>query len=138
MGIGRRRGRILALQALFAWDFGCEITDELLNFSWRQFEASEDCLQADFLFPKMIVLGTIENITEIDEIISSHLNNWTIDRISAVDKAILRLSIYSLLYQKDIPAPIIIDEAVNLAKDFGSDDSYKFINAVLDKVEGKS
>ena len=139
MSVGRRRGRILAFQALVAWDMGVSVLDDLLTFSWQQTEKLESELEPDkYLFPKMMVLGTIENITEIDKIIQENLNNWVMDRLNSVDKAILRLSVYSLLYQKDTPPPIVIDEAINLAKDFGTDDSYKFVNAVLDSIKNKS
>ena len=136
MSVGRRRGRILAFQALVAWDVGGAVLDDLLNFSWQ----NEDSIKApnSYLFPKMMVLGTIENITEIDKVIQENLDNWVIDRLNSVDKAILRLSVYSLIYQKDTPPPIVIDEAINLAKDFGTDDSYKFVNAVLDSIKNKS
>ena len=139
MSVGRRRGRILAFQALVAWDMGVSVLDDLLTFSWQQTEKLESELEPDkYLFPKMMVLGTIENITEIDKVIQENLDNWVIDRLNSVDKAILRLSVYSLLYQKDTPPPIVIDEAINLAKDFGTDDSYKFVNAVLDSIKNKS
>ena len=139
MSIGRRRGRILAFQALVAWDMGGAVLDDLLTFSWQQTEKLESELEPDkYLFPKMMVLGTIENITEIDKVIQENLDNWVIDRLNSVDKAILRLSVYSLIYQKDTPPPIVIDEAINLAKDFGTDDSYKFVNAVLDSIKNKS
>ncbi|UTD12413.1 transcription antitermination factor NusB [Treponema denticola] len=139
MSVGRRRGRILAFQALVAWDMGVSVLDDLLTFSWQQTEKLESELEPDkYLFPKMMVLGTIENITEIDKIIQENLDNWVMDRLNSVDKAILRLSVYSLLYQKDTPPPIVIDEAINLAKDFGTDDSYKFVNAVLDSIKNKS
>ena len=133
MSIGRRRGRILAFQALVAWDMGGAVLDDLLTFSW-QTDGSAPGLH-DYIFPKMMVLGTIENISEIDKKIAENLDNWVIERLNSVDKAILRLSVYSLLYQKDTPAPIVIDEAINLAKDFGTDDSYKFVNAVLDSIK---
>ena len=139
MSVGRRRGRILAFQALVAWDMGVSVLDDLLTFSWQQTEKLESELEPDkYLFPKMMVLGTIENITEIDKVIQENLDNWVMDRLNSVDKAILRLSVYSLLYQKDTPPPIVIDEAINLAKDFGTDDSYKFVNAVLDSIKNKS
>lgn len=139
MSVGRRRGRILAFQALTAWDMGGAVLDDLLTFSWQENEKMESELESDkYIFPKMMVLGTIENITEIDKVIQENLDNWVIDRLNSVDKAILRLSVYSLLYQKDTPPPIVIDEAINLAKDFGTDDSYKFVNAVLDSIKNKS
>lgn len=142
MSIGRRRGRILAFQALCAWDIGKNVDlDKLLTFSWQQDEYNDDSAnknelsKTDFLFSKMMVLGTIENITEIDECISANLKSWTIERINSVDKAILRLSVYSLIYQKDIPQAVVIDEAINLAKEFGTDDSFKFVNAILDNIK---
>ena len=139
MSVGRRRGRILAFQALVAWDMGGSVLDDLLTFSWQQTEKIESGLESDkYIFPRMMVLGTIENITEIDKVIQENLDNWVIDRLNSVDKAILRLSVYSLLYQKDTPPPIVIDEAINLAKDFGTDDSYKFVNAVLDSIKNNS
>lgn len=136
MSVGRRRGRILAFQALVAWDMGGAVLDDLLKFSWQTEDPIKDPNR--YLFPKMMVLGTIENIAEIDKAIQANLDNWVIERLNSVDKAILRLSVYSLLYQKDTPPPIVIDEAINLAKDFGTDDSYKFVNAVLDSIKNKS
>ncbi|AGT44732.1 transcription antitermination factor NusB [Treponema pedis] len=139
MNIGRRRGRILAFQALCAWDAGASVLDDLLTFSWRNGEdgfSTENSGSGNaYLFSKIMVLGTIENIEEIDRCIQSNLDNWSLERLNSVDRAILRLSAYSLLYQKDIPAPVIIDEAINLAKEFGTDDSYKFVNAVLDSIK---
>ncbi|UTC68001.1 MULTISPECIES: transcription antitermination factor NusB [unclassified Treponema] len=138
MSIGRRRGRILAFQALAAWDMGGAVLDDLLTFSWQKEQSESEESSDKYIFPKMMLLGTIENITEIDKAIQENLDNWVIERLNSVDKAILRLSVYSLLYQKDTPAPIVIDEAINLAKDFGTDDSYKFVNAVLDSIKNKS
>ena len=85
-------------------------------------------------FAKLLVSGTIEHIEEIDSIIKEHLSRWDFDRLNKVDLAILRISVYPLLYQKDLHSSIVIDEAIDISKDFGSDDSYKFINAVLDNV----
>jgi N utilization substance protein B len=87
------------------------------------------------LFASLLVSGTINNITEIDKLITEHLtDNWSFDRINKVALAILRVSIYELKFQPDSVAKIVIDEAVNIAKQFGADDSYKFINAILDKL----
>lgn len=140
MTIGRRRGRILAFQALCAWDTGGTALEDLLTFSWQSEQSADAGLdkaatENAFLFSKMMVLGTVENIKEIDKCIQDNLNNWVLERVNSVDKAILRLSVYSLLYQKDIPSAVVIDEAINLAKDFGTDDSYKFVNAVLDSIK---
>ncbi len=130
MSLGRRRGRILAFQALSAWDAGAS-EEDLLKFQWHNKELDP----ADCIFPKMMLLGTIENLEEVDKLIQDNLDHWVLSRLNIPDRAILRLSVYSLLYQKDIPATIVIDEAINLAKEYGTDDSYKFVNAVLDSIK---
>ena len=134
MNIGRRRGRILAFQALCAWEMGSALED-LLQFPWQSEKLKTPPNEKTFLFPALIVTGAVENIKIIDALISENLDNWAFERINSVDKAILRISVYSLLFQKDIPAAVVIDEAINLAKEFGTDDSYKFVNAVLDSIK---
>ena len=79
--------------------------------------------------------GTVEHLSEIDENIKKHLAaNWDFNRVNTVSLSILRMSVYSLLYQKDVGASVVIDEAIQIAKEFGADDSFRFINAVLDKI----
>jgi N utilization substance protein B len=80
------------------------------------------------------VAGTIENIGAIDKMIRRHLENWDISRLNRVDLAILRMSAYTLMYQSDLAPSIVINEAVGIAKEFGTDDSYRFINGVLDGI----
>ena len=86
-------------------------------------------------FASLIIAGTIDHIDEIDKLIEAHLaSNWTFERLNKVALAILRVGTYEIKYQKNVSSKIIIDEAVNIAKEYGTDDSYKFINAVLDKI----
>ena len=85
-------------------------------------------------FAGYITTGTIENIERIDGAIKKHAEHWDLDRIAKVDLAILRVSVYALLLRDDIPATVTIDEAVEIAKQFGGDDSYKFVNGVLDSI----
>jgi len=85
-------------------------------------------------FARLLVAGTIEHVSEIDELIKKHLDSWDFNRINKVDLAILRVSVYPLLYQKDLHPSIVINEAVDISKEFGSDDSFKFVNAVLDNI----
>ena len=142
--MSRRKGRIIAFQALHSWDVSKASIDELLTFSWLQKDSelsSEDDVQLsenakeERTFASLIITGTIEHVDEIDKIIESHLaDTWSLDRLNKVALAILRISTYEIKYQKNVSPKIIIDEAVNIAKDFGTDDSYKFINAVLDKI----
>jgi transcription antitermination protein NusB len=79
-------------------------------------------------------MGTIENIKTIDEMIKSHLQHWDISRLNRVDLAILRMSVYTLMYQSEIAPSIVIDEAIGISKEFGTDESYRFINGVLDSI----
>lgn len=130
----RRKARILAFQALYAWDVSSVGFDELLTFSWLGDDSSarnDDELKT---FAGLIVSGTIENIESVDSSIKRNLQNWAFERLKRVDLAILRVSVYSLVHQTDIPAQITIDEAIEIAKEYGAEDSYRFINGVLDAV----
>lgn len=132
--MSRRKSRIIAFQAIYSWDIGKESLEELLKFSWvNSKEASAEDGSLDFA--RLIIAGTIEHSSEIDELIQKNLSpKWNFDRLNKVTLAILRISIYSILYQKETHESIIIDEAIDIAKEFGSDDSFKFINAMLDNI----
>ena len=134
MAIGRRRGRILAFQALFAWDAGSLSPDDLLRFPWAE-RTSKEVRDEDLLFSQLLFLGTVEHINKIDTLITKNLENWDFNRLKLVDKAILRLSTYSLLFQQDTDPRIVINEAVTIARTYGTDDSFKFVNAVLDSIK---
>jgi len=142
--VSRRKSRILAFQALFSWEASESTLEDLLTFSWSYKDSDvleespvleSEAAKDEKLFASLLVSGTIDRITEIDQLITEHLSdNWSIDRINKVALAILRIAIYELKFQPDSVAKIVIDEAVNIAKQFGADDSYKFINAILDKL----
>ena len=137
----RRKGRILAFQALYSWDVHYSQTGEtsipegLLDFSWN-LKAGETPFPDDemTIFSRLLVTGTVENITRIDSMIQEHLENWDIERLGRVDLAVLRMSVYTLMFQTDMPASIVIDEAIGICKEFGADDSYRFVNGVLDGI----
>lgn len=111
-----------------------EINYCLFDKQLEQFENLSADKKADvFTFARLLVKGTLENLEEIDSLIKTHLSEkWRIDRINKVALAVIRIGIYELLYQKDTHASVVIDEAVGIVKDYGSDDSYKFTNAILD------
>ncbi|MCQ2592535.1 MAG: transcription antitermination factor NusB [Treponema sp.] len=138
--MSRRNGRIIAFQALFSWDATKPSLEDLLNFSWLQKDSEEadeisESAKEERTFASLIIAGTVDHIDQIDELIKNHLSSsWTIDRINKVSLAILRTAIYEMKYQSGTEPGIIIDEAINIAKSFGTDDSYKFINAVLDNI----
>jgi len=130
----RRQSRIIAFQALFGWDVNRVPLEELLLFPWLDEEHRERVDEETLTFARLIVSGTLENLDAVDLAIKQHLENWDFARLARVDLAILRMSVYSLFYQKDIPASVTIDEAIDIVKEFGSDDSYRFINGVLDGI----
>jgi N utilization substance protein B len=145
--VSRRNGRVIAFQAVYSWDVTKASLDELLSFSWLQKDSEIEAGQQaepeelsenakeERTFASLIIAGTISHIDEIDKLIEGHLSSsWSMDRISRVALAILRTSVYELLFQNGAETKVVIDEAVNIAKDFDTDDSYKFINAVLDKI----
>ena len=131
---GRRKGRILAFQALYAWDASKLSLADLLDFGWVEEDKREKLGEDGIAFPRLIIAGAIEHIAEIDAIIKANVTNWDFDRLNKVDLAILRMSVYSLLFQPDMHPSIVIDEAIDISKEFGSDESYKFVNAVLDGI----
>ena len=148
--MSRRNGRVIAFQALYSWDVTKASLDDLLTFEWLQKDVEIDgsiepaeqpvaelseSSKEERTFASLIIAGTISHIDEIDKLIENHLSaSWSMERISRVALAILRTSVYEILFQNGAEAKIVIDEAVNIAKDFDTDDSYKFINAVLDKI----
>jgi N utilization substance protein B len=118
------------MQALYSWDASNVPLETLLGLEWVDESAAEDSLA----FARLIISGAIEQHEAVDRAISAHLDHWDISRIARVDLAILRMAAYSLLFQPDVPASVTINEAVDIAKEFGSDESYRFVNGVLDSI----
>ncbi len=132
----RRNARVIALQALYQYDVAKRNVDDILTFDWLEKKHDAATLE----FSRKIIRGTIQFLGDIDTAIASQLEHWGMDRLSYVDRAILRFSTYSLFYQEDVPDTVVINEAIDIAKIFGNDDSYRFVNGVLDgirKTKGK-
>jgi N utilization substance protein B len=130
----RRKGRILAFQALYCWEANHPPVEELTEFLWLDDDKRENLDPGMAVFSRALIAGTLENIHDIDSMIRAHLQNWDFSRLSRVDLAILRLSVYTLMYQQDMPPSIVINEAIGISKEYGSDDSYRFVNGVLDAI----
>lgn len=140
----RHLARSLAMQTLYSLDFSHQLYDEEGNSVYETLIGSEiplagisdeeeNQLEPDIrVYSGLLIQGTIENLSEIDHLIEQYSNNRAIDRITLVDRNILRISFYSLLYCKDVHPHIVIDEAVKLSQEFSSDRNYKFVNGVLD------
>ena len=88
-------------------------------------------------FADPLIRGALEHRNEADAVITQHAKNWDLHRIAAVDRNILRLAIYEMLHREDIPPVVSINEAVDVAKKFSTQDSGKFVNGILDKVRGE-
>ncbi len=130
----RRKARIIAFQALYAWDASGTPLRELLDFAWLEKDKLLNLEDENLVFARLLIAGTIENIVTVDEAITRQLQHWSFERLKKVELAILRVGAYSLLFQSDIPVQITIDEAIEIAKEYGSDESYRFVNGVLDGI----
>ena len=133
----RRKGRIIAFQSLYRYDLSGASLQELLDFSWMDGDRAEKMAPDTLAFARLLITGAVDDLSRIDEIIRSQLENWDFSRLNRVDLALLRMSVYCLLHQNDIPPTVTIDEAVDISKTYGTADSYRFINGVLDGVRKK-
>lgn len=118
--------RELALQALFSVEIGHRDAAEVLDEYLSTFSES-----AQRLFVKDLVLGTLEHARESDERITPLLEGWTIERLPTIDRLLLRMAAFELRHRPETPRPVIINEAVELAKRFSTEDSGRFVNGVL-------
>lgn len=138
MASNRHLGRIVALQTLFEYEFRSEDDDaidvkEILDRNIAQYE---DVI-GDQKFVTGLVEGALKHLDTLNKTIEPAAPEWPISQIARVDRAILRIAIYELLYGKEVPPKVAINEAVELAKDFGGENSSKFVNGVLGTVYRK-
>ncbi len=129
-----------ALEHFWETQRGAAIAEEKGIATWGQpvelppLTADEAAVR---LFADPLIRGALEHRDEADEIISRHARNWELHRIAAVDRNILRLAIYEMMHREDIPPVVSINEAVDIAKKFSTQDSGKFVNGILDKVKSE-
>ena len=127
----RRKAREYALQILFQVDFKeKKIDSNDLEEFWSDKRESRDVKE----FAEEIVRGTLSRLDEIDTMIERVTENWLLKRMAAVDRNILRFAAYEILYRKDIPSAVTINEAIEIAKKFSSTEAAPFINGVLDRL----
>lgn len=129
----RHLARTIAMQTLFNWDFmgkqECDL-DSLIESNFSNFAPNFD----DKGFVKNLVKGVQDNIKEIDKHIIKYATEWPLDQITTVDRNILRVGIYELVLDDEIPPKVAIDEAIEVAKTFGGESSGKFVNGVLGAI----
>lgn len=126
----RRKGRELALMILYELEFRPGETERALKEFWQDHPALPE-VQA---FADSLVRGTLERSAEIDRLIAANAAHWSLARIALVERNILRLAAYELLYRHDIPEKVAINEAIELAKLYGSQESGAFVNGILDQI----
>ncbi len=133
--MGRKKARDNAFKCIYQLEFmDDKNVEKLLEYCYDENQNTDN--EKEYI--QKVVNGVVENLSIIDDNILKNLKNWTINRIAKIDLAILRLAIYEILYLEDIPAKVSVNEAVELAKEYGGTDSKSFVNGLLAKIiEGK-
>ncbi len=129
----RRKGREYALQILFQLDVSANDPEVAIPLFWKRREV----LESVRTFAEKIVFGVLENSDKLDSIISSSAEHWRLNRMAIVDRNVLRMALYEFLWELETPLVVIIDEAIEIAKKYGSEESGAFINGILDAVKKK-
>lgn len=128
---GRRISREMALKVLFQIDLVSTNIEEVLKYTFEDGKLSDEVKE----FTLILVKGVMSNLSEIDKVINNYTNNWSLERITNIDRNILRMAIYEILYLKNIPKSVSINEAIELAKKYGTKSSFSFVNGVLGKID---
>ena len=126
----RTQARECALQILYQADIRKDPPEKIFLDFWRDNEVESEVSD----FASSLVLGTLKNLKRVDETITNYASNWKLSRMAVIDRNVLRLATYELLFCDDIPRKVSINEAVDLAKKFGDMESGKFVNGILDKI----
>ncbi len=137
----RRRGRECAVQVLFQLDAGgftSSAEDAVALFRASAFEPDEPLDDESFAFASQLVAGTVEKLKLVDAAIQRTAQHWRLERMAQVDRNILRLASYELLFAKDVPARAVLNEAIEMAKKYGTEESGAFVNGILDSVAQES
>jgi N utilization substance protein B len=130
---GRRKAREIALQVLYSLNFVNIDVQKALDLFWGNFVAPKTAKE----FAASLVLGTWKHREELDRLIAGCSDNWSLGRMSKVDISILRMAVFEFLYCDDIPPKVTLNEAIDLGKIFGSENSGSFINGILDALNLK-
>ena len=126
----RRKAREAALQLLYMLEFENSNVEEALDHFWRHGELDEKGKS----FVRQLVLGAMEHMQDIDRYITESSENWRLSRMAIVDRNIMRMAVYEFLYTPDTPKKVVINEAIEIAKRFGAEESTQFVNGVLDNI----
>ena len=125
----RRRARQFAVQSVYQWQITKLNAGQIID----QFTVDQDLSKTDVPYFKELLTGVINHVEDLDEKLSPYLSR-KIEDVDMVDIAVLRIAMFELTYRTDVPHKVVLNEAIELAKDFATDESYKFVNGVLDKT----
>ena len=125
----RRKGRELAVQVLYQWDVHHGTSGWMDNF-WEQNKVHPE-IRA---FADRLVHGVIEHAEELDRVIAHSAENWSVSRMAITDRTVLRMAVYELLHMPDIPGRVTLNEAIDIVKLFGDEQSGAFVNGILDRI----
>jgi N utilization substance protein B len=127
----RRKAREYALQMLFQWDITHDSIDQIVSSFFENQEETEAV--ADFA--RQLVIRTVEHVEKIDSLIERHAEHWRLDRMATVDRNLLRLATQEFLFDSETPKTVVINEAIEIARRFSSQESPQFINGILDSIK---
>ena len=130
---GRRQAREWAVQFLFQTEFNPNDLEQALNDFWSDGEKKPS--DRDRTYVDEIVRGVIEKRREIDRTLSKYTQNWDVERLGVLDRTVMRVAVYEMLFRGDIPPVVSINEAVEIAKAYSSKESGRFVNGVLDRIQ---
>jgi N utilization substance protein B len=118
------------MQALYAQELGTNDPDDIIKRLWEEGNSSPGIRE----FSSFLIKRVIENKSVLDSVIKKYAIEWNLERIAAVDRNILRIAIYELIYSSNVPGPVAVNEAIEMAKSYGGDESPRFINGILGNV----
>ena len=131
--MNRKLSREKTMELLFGMALSKDTIEEVIEGFLDSYEG--DIKEIDLTYVKQALIGVENNKENIDKVISENLHNWKIDRISKVNLSILRLATYEILYDEQVPRPVVINEALEITRRYSDEKSVSFINGVLDKIK---
>ena len=127
----RRKAREYALQMLFQWDITRDTVDQIAANFFENYDEPPAVVD----FARLLITRTVEHVEEIDAVIRRHAEHWRVDRMAVVDRNLLRLATQEFIYDKETPKTVVINEAIEIARRFSSQESPQFINGILDSIK---